>query len=169
MFFKRTEKSGTFWTEKNAVPNPGSRSLICLERSEWIAHSRSFDLSEMSEWANEWWANERWANERIPITDTDIMNKLKFNDFFLNLKTNNNFLSLQNHTTFHSEKRLIKFVRGRECFVYSTVSTYIISLWGDLTKYLVVSKIAIFILVSHFRIVSAVCTVQHTGETKKCS
>ena len=30
-----------------------SRSLICLERSEWIPHSRSFDLSEMSEWANE--------------------------------------------------------------------------------------------------------------------
>ena len=38
-----------------------SQSLICLERSERIAHSRSFDLSEMSEWAN-----ERWANERIP-------------------------------------------------------------------------------------------------------
>ena len=29
-----------------------SRSLICLERSERIAHSCSFDLSEMSEWAN---------------------------------------------------------------------------------------------------------------------
>ena len=38
-----------------------SRSLICLERSERIAHSRSFDLSKMSKWAN-----ERWANERIP-------------------------------------------------------------------------------------------------------
>ena len=29
-----------------------SRTLICLEQSERIAHSRSFDLSEMSEWAN---------------------------------------------------------------------------------------------------------------------
>ena len=38
-----------------------SRSLICLERSEQVAHSRSFDLSKMSNWAN-----ERWANERIP-------------------------------------------------------------------------------------------------------
>ena len=32
-----------------AIP---SRSLICLERSEGIAYSRSFDLSEMSKWAN---------------------------------------------------------------------------------------------------------------------
>ena len=30
------------------------RSLICLERSERIAHSRSIDLSKMSKWANEW-------------------------------------------------------------------------------------------------------------------
>ena len=29
-----------------------SRLLICLERSERIVHSRSFDLSKMSEWAN---------------------------------------------------------------------------------------------------------------------
>ena len=29
-----------------------SRSPICLERSERITHSHSFDLSEMSEWAN---------------------------------------------------------------------------------------------------------------------
>ena len=43
-----------------------SQSLIFLEQSEWIAHSCSFDLSEMSEWANEQWANEQWANERIP-------------------------------------------------------------------------------------------------------
>ena len=38
-----------------------SWSLICLEQSEWIAHSHSFNLSEMSKWAN-----ERCANERIP-------------------------------------------------------------------------------------------------------
>ena len=30
-----------------------SQLLICLEQSEQIAHSRSFDLSEMSEWVNE--------------------------------------------------------------------------------------------------------------------
>ena len=35
-----------------------SWSLICLERSEQIAHSRSSDLSEMSKWVNELWANE---------------------------------------------------------------------------------------------------------------
>ena len=29
-----------------------SQSLICFERSEQIAHSHSFDLSEMSKWAN---------------------------------------------------------------------------------------------------------------------
>ena len=29
-----------------------SRSLICLEQSERIPHSRSFDLSKMREWAN---------------------------------------------------------------------------------------------------------------------
>ena len=33
-----------------------SQSLICLERSERIAHIHWFDLSEMS----------KWANERIP-------------------------------------------------------------------------------------------------------
>ena len=38
---------------------------MCLERSERIAHSRSFDLSQMSEGAN-----ERWANERIPSPGT---------------------------------------------------------------------------------------------------
>ena len=38
-----------------------SRSLICLERSERIGHSCSFDLSEMSKWTN-----KRWGNERIP-------------------------------------------------------------------------------------------------------
>ena len=41
-----------------------SQLLICLQRSERIAHSRSFDLSEMSEWVN-----ERWANEQIPSPD----------------------------------------------------------------------------------------------------
>ena len=41
-----------------------SGSLICLERSERIAHSRSFDLREMSKWAN-----EQWANEQIPSPD----------------------------------------------------------------------------------------------------
>ena len=45
-----------------------SRSLICLERSERIAHSRSFDLSKMSEWAN-----ERWANDRIPSPGIQIV------------------------------------------------------------------------------------------------
>ena len=38
-----------------------SQSLICPERSEQIAHSHSFDLSELIERAN-----ERWANKRIP-------------------------------------------------------------------------------------------------------
>ena len=41
-----------------------SRSLICIEQSEWIARSHSFDLSEMSEMSK--WANEQWANKRIP-------------------------------------------------------------------------------------------------------
>ena len=35
--------------------------LICPKRPEWIAHIRSFDLSNLSEWAN-----ERWAHEQIP-------------------------------------------------------------------------------------------------------
>ena len=39
-----------------------SRSLICLERSERIAHSHSFDLSEMSEWAN----SQPW---KLPIDE----------------------------------------------------------------------------------------------------
>ena len=30
-----------------------SQLLICPERSEWISHSRSFDLSDLSKWANE--------------------------------------------------------------------------------------------------------------------
>ena len=38
-----------------------SQSLITPEQSERIAHSRSFDLSDQSEWGN-----EQWANERIP-------------------------------------------------------------------------------------------------------
>ena len=42
---------------------------------------------------------------------------------FCKLKTKNNslyvqmFTILQNHTTFHSEERLVNFVKGRECFV----------------------------------------------------
>ena len=52
-----------------------SQSLICLERPEPFAHSRSFVLSDLSEsltvasliWAK--WRNERWANERIPSPD----------------------------------------------------------------------------------------------------
>ena len=53
-----------------------SQALNCSERSEWINHSCSFDLSNLSEWANEQWAmnkwamsewtNEQWANEQIP-------------------------------------------------------------------------------------------------------
>ena len=38
-----------------------SQSLICPEQSEQMANSGSFDLSDLSKWAN-----ERWANERIP-------------------------------------------------------------------------------------------------------
>ena len=41
-----------------------SQLLICLEQSQQIAYSCSFDLSDLSKWANEWWVNERWANER---------------------------------------------------------------------------------------------------------
>ena len=44
-----------------------SRSLICLERYERIAHSHSFDLSEMSQWSNERmseWAMSEWANSQ---------------------------------------------------------------------------------------------------------
>ena len=37
------------------------QSLICPERSERIAHSRSWQKSDLIKWAN-----ERWANERIP-------------------------------------------------------------------------------------------------------
>ena len=39
----------------------GSQLLLCPERSERIAHSCSFDFSNLSKWAN-----KRWANERIP-------------------------------------------------------------------------------------------------------
>ena len=39
-----------------------SRSLICLEWSERITHSRSFDLSKMSKWTNEQWAMSEWPN-----------------------------------------------------------------------------------------------------------
>ena len=45
-----------------AIP---SWSLICLEQSEQITHSRSFELSEMSEWANERmseWVMSKWVN-----------------------------------------------------------------------------------------------------------
>ena len=37
------------------------RSLICLEGSERIAYSCSFDLSKMSEWANEKMSDERMS------------------------------------------------------------------------------------------------------------
>ena len=40
-----------------------SQLLICLERYEWITHSRSFAFSEMSKWANEGWVNERMSDE----------------------------------------------------------------------------------------------------------
>ena len=36
-----------------------SQSLICLQRSEQIAHSRSFDLSKMSKWANDQMSDEQ--------------------------------------------------------------------------------------------------------------
>ena len=36
-----------------------SQWLICPEQSERIAHNCSFDLSDLSEWANEGWLNER--------------------------------------------------------------------------------------------------------------
>ena len=56
-----------------------SQSLMCLEQSEWITHSRSFDLSEMSEWANEQWANEQipsrekmWKNYSTAVTNERI-------------------------------------------------------------------------------------------------
>ena len=48
------------------------------------------------------------------------MNKRKFNEFF-RIKTKNNsmtaqtYFNLQYHPTFHSEKRLVNVVRGREC------------------------------------------------------
>ena len=41
-----------------------SQSLICPDRSEWIAHSCSFDMSDLSNLSK--WGNERWAYERIP-------------------------------------------------------------------------------------------------------
>ena len=50
-----------FWWATWAIH---SRSLICLEWSERSANICSYDLSKMSEWANERWANEQWANER---------------------------------------------------------------------------------------------------------
>ena len=41
--------------------------LICLEQSKQIAHSRSFDLSEMSKWAMSKWANSQpWITLSIP-------------------------------------------------------------------------------------------------------
>ena len=36
-----------------------SQSLICLEQSEQVAHSRSFDLSDLSKWAMSKWANSQ--------------------------------------------------------------------------------------------------------------
>ena len=38
-----------------------SQLLICLDQSEQITRSRSFDLSEMSKWAN-----ERWEMSKFP-------------------------------------------------------------------------------------------------------
>ena len=38
-----------------------SQALNCSERSDWINHSCSFDLSNLSEWANEQWAMNKWA------------------------------------------------------------------------------------------------------------
>ena len=54
--------------------------------------------------------------------NTNLMNKLKLNDFLKTKNKNNSltvqiFVHLQNHPTFHSEERLVNFVRGRECFV----------------------------------------------------
>ena len=53
---------------------------------------------------------------------------------FKKLKTKNNsltvqiFFNLQNHSTFHSEERLVKLARGRECFVgLSILLVYMIS------------------------------------------
>ena len=45
----------------------GSQSLICPERSEWVAHSRSFDLSNLSEWAISEWANSQCLGTRLQL------------------------------------------------------------------------------------------------------
>ena len=42
-----------------------SQSLICLEGSERIACSRSFDLSKMSEWVKSKWANSQHWKKAI--------------------------------------------------------------------------------------------------------
>ena len=53
--------------------------------------------------------------------NTNFINKLKFNDLKTIKNTNSMtvqvFFNLQNHPTFHSEERVVNFVRGRERFV----------------------------------------------------
>ena len=46
----KNERFPHFWWATWAIC---SQLLICLEQSELIAHSRSFDLSQMSKWENE--------------------------------------------------------------------------------------------------------------------
>ena len=63
IFFKRTKNVLKIQLLSNFFEQI-AHSLIYHERPERIAHSRSFDLSDLSKLAN-----ERWANERIPSPD----------------------------------------------------------------------------------------------------
>ena len=56
-----------FWWATWAIH---SRSLICLEWSERIANTRSYDLSKMSEWAMSKWAMSKWAMSKFPALST---------------------------------------------------------------------------------------------------
>ena len=63
IFFKRTKNVLKIQLLSNYFEQI-AHSLIYHERPERIAHSRSFDLSDLSKLVN-----ERWANERIPSPD----------------------------------------------------------------------------------------------------
>ena len=63
-----------------------SQWLICPERSQRIAHSHSFDLSNLSKWANEWWVKEQIPNPDITIGVKNLSITRK--NYFPNISSN---------------------------------------------------------------------------------
>ena len=85
-----------------------SQSLICPERSERITHSRSFDLSNLSEWANEQIpkpAKNEWCEQ---ITQVAHQKWATMSDL-LRLLTKNERMS-EFPTLFQMEQRPLKIV-----------------------------------------------------------